>query len=71
MQCVALGDRAVVCLDTGHHAQGTKIEFIVMQFLRLGRLGSFDSTRVFYAADLIGGYPNRSGSDSMISSQVG
>ncbi|WP_033436087.1 L-rhamnose isomerase, partial [Saccharothrix syringae] len=27
--CVALGERAVVCLDTGHHAPGTNIEFIV------------------------------------------
>ena len=40
--CVALGERALVCLDTGHHAPGTNIEFIVMQLLRLGRLGSFD-----------------------------
>ena len=27
--CAALGDRAMVCLDTGHHAPGTNIEFIV------------------------------------------
>ena len=33
-QCAALGDRAVVCLDTGHHAPGTNIEFIVVQLLR-------------------------------------
>ena len=39
VHCVALGERAVVCLDTGHHAPGTNIEFIVMQLLRLGRLG--------------------------------
>lgn len=50
-QCVALGDRAVVCLDTGHHAPGTNIEFIVMQLLRLGRLGSFDFNSRFYADD--------------------
>ncbi|MET0908332.1 MAG: TIM barrel protein, partial [Ilumatobacteraceae bacterium] len=31
--CVALGERAVVCLDTGHHAPGTNIEFIVTQLL--------------------------------------
>jgi L-rhamnose isomerase / sugar isomerase len=49
--CVALGDRAVVCLDTGHHAPGTNIEFIVMQLLRLGRLGSFDFNSRFYADD--------------------
>ena len=49
--CVALGDRAVVCLDTGHHAPGTNIEFIVMQLLRLGRLGAFDFNSRFYADD--------------------
>src|SRR4051812_13429224 len=47
----ALGDRAVVCLDTGHHAPGTNIEFIVMQLLRLGKLGSFDFNSRFYADD--------------------
>ena len=51
VQCVALGDRASVCLDTGHHAPGTNIEFIVMQLLRLGRLGSFDFNSRFYADD--------------------
>ncbi len=49
--CVALGERAVVCLDTGHHAPGTNIEFIVAQLLRLGRLGSFDFNSRFYADD--------------------
>jgi L-rhamnose isomerase/sugar isomerase len=49
--CVATGERAVVCLDTGHHAPGTNIEFIVMQLLRLGRLGSFDFNSRFYADD--------------------
>jgi len=47
----ALGDRAVVCLDTGHHAPGTNIEFIVAQLLRLGKLGSFDFNSRFYADD--------------------
>ncbi|QWC86239.1 L-rhamnose isomerase [Nocardioidaceae bacterium] len=50
-QVAALGDRAVVCLDTGHHAPGTNIEFIVMQLLRLGKLGSFDFNSRFYADD--------------------
>jgi L-rhamnose isomerase/sugar isomerase len=50
-QVVALGDRAFVCLDTGHHAPGTNIEFIVMQLLRLGKLGSFDFNSRFYADD--------------------
>ena len=49
--CVALGDRAVVCLDTGHHAPGTNIEFIVAQLLRFGKLGSFDFNSRFYADD--------------------
>jgi L-rhamnose isomerase/sugar isomerase len=47
----ALGDRAVVCLDTGHHAPGTNIEFIVATLLRLGKLGSFDFNSRFYADD--------------------
>ena len=50
-QVVALGDRATVCLDTGHHAPSTNIEFIVMQLLRLGKLGSFDFNSRFYADD--------------------
>lgn len=51
VHCVALGERAVVCLDTGHHAPNTNIEFIVMQLLRLGRLGAFDFNSRFYADD--------------------
>lgn len=48
---MALGDKAFVCLDTGHHAPGTNIEFIVAQLLRLGKLGSFDFNSRFYADD--------------------
>ena len=51
VQVAALGDKAMVCLDTGHHAPGTNIEFIVMQLLRLGKLGSFDFNSRFYADD--------------------
>jgi len=51
VHCVTLGDRAVVCLDTGHHAPHTNVEFIVMQLLRLGRLGAFDFNSRFYADD--------------------
>jgi len=40
-----------VCLDTGHHAPGTNIEFIVAQLLRLRKLGSFDFNSRFYADD--------------------
>ena len=50
-QVSALGDKALVCLDTGHHAPGTNIEFIVAQLLRLGKLGSFDFNSRFYADD--------------------
>lgn len=51
VQVTALGNKAMVCLDTGHHAPGTNIEFIVMQLLRLGKLGSFDFNSRFYADD--------------------
>ena len=56
-----LGPQAFVCLDTGHHAPGTNIEFIVTQLLRLGegRLVRFNSR--FYADDdLSSGRPTRS-----------
>jgi L-rhamnose isomerase/sugar isomerase len=51
VQVLELGDKAQVCLDTGHHAPGTNIEFIVAQLLRLGRLGSFDFNSRFYGDD--------------------
>ncbi|MFV0406988.1 MAG: L-rhamnose isomerase [Propioniciclava sp.] len=51
VHCLALGEKARVCLDTGHHAPGTNIEFIVAQLLRQGRLGSFDFNSRFYADD--------------------
>jgi L-rhamnose isomerase/sugar isomerase len=51
VHCLALGDRAKVVLDTGHHAPGTNIEFIVAQLLRLGKLGAFDFNSRFYADD--------------------
>ena len=51
VHCLALGERAKVVLDTGHHAPGTNIEFIVAQLLRLGRLGAFDFNSRFYADD--------------------
>ncbi|GAA1112818.1 L-rhamnose isomerase [Arthrobacter flavus] len=50
-QCLELGEKALVCLDTGHHAPGTNIEFIVAQLIRLGKLGSFDFNSRFYADD--------------------
>lgn len=48
---LALGEKAMVVLDTGHHAPGTNIEFIVAQLLRLGKLGAFDFNSRFYADD--------------------
>jgi L-rhamnose isomerase/sugar isomerase len=51
VQVLELGNKAQVCLDTGHHAPGTNIEFIVAQLLRLKRLGSFDFNSRFYADD--------------------
>src|SRR5450756_167358 len=51
LHCLALGPKASVCLDTGHHAPGTNIEFIVAQLLRQNRLGSFDFNSRFYADD--------------------
>jgi L-rhamnose isomerase/sugar isomerase len=50
-QVLPLGERAMVCLDTGHHAPGTNIEFIVTQLLRLKKLGSFDFNSRYYADD--------------------
>ena len=38
-------------MDTGHHAPGTNIEFIVAMLLRAGRLGGFDFNSRFYADD--------------------
>ncbi len=49
--CVATGERAKVVIDTGHHAPGTNIEFIVAFLLRAGRLGGFDFNSRFYADD--------------------
>jgi L-rhamnose isomerase/sugar isomerase len=51
LHCLALGEQAQVVLDTGHHAPGTNIEFIVMQLLRQNRLGAFDFNSRFYADD--------------------
>lgn len=49
--CLKLGDKAQVVVDTGHHAPGTNIEFIVATLLREGRLGGFDFNSRFYADD--------------------
>jgi L-rhamnose isomerase/sugar isomerase len=49
--CLQLGEKACVCVDTGHHAPGTNIEFIVAFLLRAGKLGAFDFNSRFYADD--------------------
>ena len=49
--CIELGERATVCIDTGHHAPGTNIEFIVAFLLRQNKLGAFDFNSRFYADD--------------------
>ncbi|MDI5942070.1 L-rhamnose isomerase, partial [Micromonospora sp. DH15] len=49
--CLELGPKAQVVIDTGHHAPGTNIEFIVAVLLRAGKLGGFDFNSRFYADD--------------------
>ncbi|MGH3415902.1 MAG: L-rhamnose isomerase [Actinocrinis sp.] len=46
-----LGEKAKVVVDTGHHAPGVNIEFIVAFLLREGKLGAFDFNSRFYADD--------------------
>jgi L-rhamnose isomerase / sugar isomerase len=49
--CQHVGDRAVVCVDTGHHAMGVNIEQIVAYLLQEGRLGGFDLNDKKYGDD--------------------
>ena len=49
--CLELGPQATVVVDTGHHAPGTNIEFLVAFLLRAGKLGGFDFNSRFYADD--------------------
>ena len=51
IHCLAAGPKAKVVVDTGHHAPGTNIEFIVASLLRADRLGGFDFNSRFYADD--------------------
>jgi L-rhamnose isomerase/sugar isomerase len=54
--CLRLGEQAQVLIDTGHHAPGTNIEFIVALLLGQGRLGGFHfNSRNFADDDLIVG----------------
>jgi len=49
--CIDLGPKAKVLVDTGHHAPGTNIEFIVAFLLGRARLGGFHFNSRFYADD--------------------
>ncbi len=49
--CRAVGDKATVCVDTGHHAMGVNIEQIVAILLAEGRLGGFDLNDKKYGDD--------------------
>jgi len=49
--CNRVGERAVVCVDTGHHSLGVNIEQIVAILLAEGRLGAFDLNDKKYGDD--------------------
>jgi len=49
--CRLVGEQAVVCVDTGHHAPGVNIEQIVAALLAEGRLGGFDLNDRKYGDD--------------------
>ncbi len=49
--CLAIGDKAQVLVDLGHHAQGVNIEQIVAYLLDEGRLGGFHFNARRYADD--------------------
>ncbi|MDX2004973.1 MAG: L-rhamnose isomerase [Meiothermus sp.] len=51
LHCQALGERAQVLVDLGHHAQATNIEAIVAFLLDEGRLGGFHFNARRYADD--------------------
>jgi L-rhamnose isomerase/sugar isomerase len=56
LACQALGERALVLVDLGHHAQGTNIEQIVTLLDGVGRLGGFHfNDRKYGDDDLIVG----------------
>lgn len=57
--CIAIGDRAQVLVDLGHHAQSVNIEGIVAFLLDEGRLGGFHfNARRYGDDDLIVGTTN-------------
>lgn len=57
--CLTLGPQAQVLVDTGHHAPGTNIAYIVAQLLDEDRLGGFHfNARQYADDDLIVGSTN-------------
>ena len=48
---IKVGERAVVCVDTGHHSLGVNIEQIVALLLAEGKLGAFDLNDKKYGDD--------------------
>jgi L-rhamnose isomerase/sugar isomerase len=49
--CRLVGEKASVCVDTGHHAMGVNIEQIVAALLAEGKLGGFDLNDKKYGDD--------------------
>ena len=57
--CLKLGPQAEVLVDTGHHAMGTNIAYVVAQLLDEGKLGGFHfNARQYADDDLIVGSTN-------------
>lgn len=57
--CLGLGDKAEVLVDTGHHAPGTSIPYVIVQLLAEKRLGGFHfNSRNYGDDDLIVGAAN-------------
>ncbi len=57
--CLGLGEKAEVLVDTGHHAPGTSIPYVIVQLLAEKRLGGFHfNSRNYGDDDLIVGAAN-------------
>lgn len=57
--CLGLGDHAEVLVDTGHHAPGTSIPYVIVQLMAEQRLGGFHfNSRNYGDDDLIVGAAN-------------
>jgi len=57
--CLGLGEKAQVLVDTGHHAPGTSIPYVIVQLMAEQRLGGFHfNSRNYGDDDLIVGAAN-------------